>query len=131
MPDRIDTTLPGTFNVGVVVNGAADAVSAPVQVQFDPKVLRLNDVSPGDFFTQGGSQPVVAKNIQNDSGSATVSVSRPPGSPGVSGTGVILTLSFQAVGRGNTVVTLPNVSVRNSQNQVIGGGAPGLPVRVQ
>ena len=131
VPDRIDSTLPGTFNVALAVDGAADATAAPVQIQFDPKILRLNDVSAGDFLAQGGVQPVLAKNIQNDSGTATVQISRPPGAPGVSGTGVLMTLNFQVVGRGNTNVTLSNVTIRNSQNQVVGGGNPGLPVRIQ
>ena len=131
IPDRIDTNLPGTFSVAVAVNGAADAVSAPMQVQFDPKILRLNDISSGDFLAQGGVQPVFAKNIQNDAGAATVQLSRPPGSAGVSGSGVLITLNFQAVARGTTTVTLSSASLRNSQNQLIGSGNPGLPVRIQ
>ena len=131
IPDRIDTTLPGTFSVAVAVNGAADAVSAPMQIQFDPKILRLNDITSGDFLAQGGVQPVFAKNIQNDAGAATVQLSRPPGSAGVSGSGVLITLNFQAVARGATTVTLSSASLRNSQNQAIGSGNPGLPVRIQ
>ena len=113
------------------MNNAADAVSAPLQIQFDPKVLRLNDISSGDFLAQGGVSPVFAKNIQNDAGTASVQLSRPPGSPGVSGAGVLVTLNFQAVAKGNTTVTVTNGTLRNSQNQAIGGGNPGLPVRIQ
>jgi len=131
IPDRIDTSVPGTFSVAVAVNGAADAVSAPMQIQFDPKLLRLNDIASGDFLAQGGVQPVFAKNIQNDSGAATVQLGRPPGSAGVSGAGVLITLNFQTLARGNTTVTLSNASLRNSQNEVIGSGNPGLPVRIQ
>jgi general secretion pathway protein D len=131
LPDRIDTNLPGTFTVAVAVNNATDAVSAPMQIQFDPRVLRLNDVSSGDFLAQGGVQPVFAKNIQNDAGTATVQLSRPPGAAGVSGAGVLITLSFQTVARGNTTITITNAGVRNSQNQIIGDGNPGLAVRVQ
>jgi general secretion pathway protein D len=131
VPDRIDTTVPGTFSVGVAVSNAVDAVSAPMQIQFDPKLLRLNDITAGDFLAQGGVAPVFAKNIQNDSGIATVQLSRPPGSPGVSGTGVLVTLNFQTVARGNANVTVSNLSVRNSQNQLVGGGNPILPIRIQ
>ena len=131
LPDRIDTNLPGTFTVAVAVNNATDAVSAPMQIQFDPRVLRLNDISSGDFLAQGGVQPVFAKNIQNDAGTATVQLSRPPGAAGDSGAGVLITLSFQTVARGNTTITVTNAGVRNSQNQIIGDGNPGLAVRVQ
>jgi len=131
LPDRIDTNLPGTFTVALAVNNAADAVTAPVQIQFDPKLLRLNDIASGDFMAQGGLQPLFTKNIQNDSGTATIQLNRPPGAPGVSGTGVLMTLNFQAVARGDTSVTIPNLIMRNSQNQSANAGNASLPVRIQ
>jgi general secretion pathway protein D len=117
--------------VAVAVNNAADLASAPIQIQFDPKVLRLNDIVTGDFLAQGGARVGFTKNIQNDSGTATVTLNRPAGAPGVTGSGVLMTLSFQAVGRGNTTVTLANVNLVNTQNQSLGDGNPGLPVRIQ
>ena len=131
VPDRVDSSVPGTFTVGVAVSNAADANSAAMQIQFDPKLLRLNDITSGDFLAQGGVQPVFTKNIQNDSGTATVQFSRPPGSAGASGTGILVTLNFQTVARGNTNVTVSNLNLRNSQNQPIGGGNPTLPIRIQ
>jgi len=131
LPDRIDTNVQSNFMVAVAVNNAADLASAPIQIQFDPKVLRLNDIVTGDFLAQGGARVGFTKNIQNDSGTATVTLNRPTGAPGVSGSGVLMTLSFQAVGQGNTTVTLSNVNLRNSQNQSLGDGTPGLPVRIQ
>ncbi len=123
--------MPGTFNVAVAVNAPADAASVPLQIQFDPKLLRLNDVSAGDLLAQGGVLPLLAKNIQNDAGTASVQISRPPGTPGVSSAGVLVTLNFQVMARGNTNVTLTGVAIRNSQNQVIGGGNASLPVRIE
>jgi len=100
------------------------AATSLVQCTFDaPPGPRALDVR--------AIQPVFAKNIQNDSGTAAIQVSRPPGSPGVSGAGVLVTLNFQAVARGNTNLTVSNAGLRNSQNQVIGGGNTGLPVRIQ
>lgn len=131
LPDSINANTQATFSVAVAVNNASDLVSAPMQIHFDPRVLRLNDIASGDFLAQGGVQPVFTKNIQNDSGTATVQLNRPAGSPGSAGSGVLLTLNFQAVGPGSTTVTLSGLSLRNSQNQVIGGGNPGLPVRIQ
>jgi len=131
LPDRVDTNVQNTFMVAVAVNNAADLASAPIQIQFDPKVLRLNDIVTGDFLAQGGTRVNFTKNIQNDSGTATVTLNRPSGAPGVSGSGVLMTLSFQAVGKGNTTVTLSNVNLQNTQNQSLGDGNPGLPVRIQ
>ena len=130
-PAQMETRVGSPITVSVLLDNGTDVASAPMQIQFDPKVLRLNDISSGDFLAQGGVQPVFAKNIQNDAGTATVQLSRAPGSPGVSGAGVLITLNFQVVAKGDTTVTVTNAGLRNSQNQTIGGGNPGLPVRIQ
>jgi general secretion pathway protein D len=127
----VDTALSAGVTVTLVAENGADVASAPMQIQFDPKVLRLNDVSLGDLLTQGGEQPVFTKNILNDQGTATIQLARPPGTPGVSGSGVLIALNFQAVGRGTTTVTIPNLAVRNGQGQVIATGAPQLTINVR
>jgi hypothetical protein len=60
----------------------------------------------------------------NDAGSATVNLNRFPGSKGVTGSGTLVTLSFQAVGRGSAKVAIPNLSVRDSQGSTIATSAP-------
>ena len=78
-----------------------------------------------------GQQPVFTKNIMNDAGAATIQLSRQPGTAGVNGGGVLVTLNFQTIGRGVTVVNLPGLSVVNSKGQPIAGGNPQLTVAVQ
>jgi general secretion pathway protein D len=112
-----------------MIDNATDAASAPLQVQFDPKVLRLNGINRGDFFTKDGQQPVF--NIMNDTGSAVVQLSRLPGSPAVSGSGTLVTLSFQAVGKGTTTVSIPNFAVRGPQGQPIASGSAALNVNIK
>jgi general secretion pathway protein D len=130
-PAQIDTTVSNNFTVAVTIEGATDVASAPMQVQFDPKILRLNDVTRGDFLSSDSQPPVFTKNIMNDSGSAAIQLNRLPGTPGANGSGVIAVLSFQAVGKGVTAVTLPNLTVRNSQGQVVGSASPRLLVNVK
>lgn len=120
--------LNSTFSVAVTLQGAMDVTSVPMQIQFDPKVVRLNDVTAGDFLAQGGVQPVLAKNIENDSGRATIQLSR---EGGVSGTGTLAILNFQAVARGGTIVVIPDLRVLNSQGQVVGGGNVQLAVQIR
>lgn len=128
VPAQVAAAANSSFNVTVSLQGGNDVTSTPIQIQFDPKIVKLNDVMPGDFLTQGGVQPVIAKNIQNDSGTATIQLSR---QPGVSGSGNLATLNFQAVGRGNTIVSITSSSVTNSQGQVAGLGTAQLAVQVQ
>ena len=119
------------ITVSLLIEGGADVVSAPMQIQFDPKFLRLNDVSLGDYLSRGGQQPVFTKNIQNDAGVAVVQLHRPRGARGVSGSGTLVTLSFQAEARGTTVVMVPNLAMTNAQGAVLSKTTPQLSVTVK
>jgi general secretion pathway protein D len=119
------------ITVSLFIDGAADVASAPMQIQFDPKFLRLNDVSLGDFFSKDDRQPVFTKNILNDTGVAVVQLNRPPGSRGAGGSGTLVTLNFQAVARGSTVVTIPHLAVRNAQGAIISNSTPQFTVTVK
>jgi general secretion pathway protein D len=130
-PAQMDAALGTGITVAVAVDGAADVASAPMQIQFDPRIVRLNNVSVGDFLAQGGSAPSFTQNILNDTGTATIQLARPPNTAGVSGTGVLVNLNFQAVGRGTASVNIPNLTLLNSQAQVVARGTPQLTVNVK
>lgn len=130
-PPQAQTAAGSSLSVSLVLQGGADVAAAPMQISFDPKVLRLNDVVRGDFFSNDGQQPIFTKNIMNDSGSATVQLSRQPGTAGVNGSGVLVTLNFQAVGRGITAVSIPNLTVRNSKGQPVTSASPRMTITVQ
>ena len=101
-----------------------------MQIQFDPKILRLNNVTVGSLM-QGNQQPAFTQNVLNDNGSATIQLSRLPGTGGVSGSGALVNLSFQAVGRGMSTVTIPNLTLGNSQGQPLTVANPQLSVTVR
>jgi hypothetical protein len=117
--------------VSLLIEGGADVASAPMQIQFDPKFLRLNDVILGDFFSKDGRQPVFTKNILNDTGVAIIQLNHPPGSRGAGGSGTLVSLNFQAVARGTTVVMIPHLAVRNAKGAVISNSTPQLTVTVK
>ena len=118
--------------MAVVLDGASDVMSAPIQLSFDPKMLRLNDVTVGQLMGSDGQQPVFSKNIQNDTGQATLQLNRQPGSPGITApTGTLVFLNFQAVGKGSTTVSIPSVAVRNSQGQTVASGNAQATVNIK
>ena len=115
----------------LIAENVTDATSVPIQIKFDPKVLRLNDVVPGPLFGSDGQQPQVTRNIQNDTGTAVISIARDTATPGISGSGAIATLTFQAVGKGTTTVEAPGVTIRNSQGQPVATSSLLLPVTIK
>ena len=129
---QITKNMGDSFTLTLQVENARDVVSAPVMLQYDPKVLALSDVSAGKFWSGDGQDPQpVTKNVQNESGMATVGISRKPGTPSISGTGSLLTVTFTAIGKGTATVSASSVTLNNSQNQMVGSGSPKVAVEIK
>ena len=131
VPAQIDSVLGQPFNVNLVLANATDLFSAPLQIKYDPKVLKLNDVVQGNLMASDGQQATFTKNILNDTGEADVTLNRLPGTGGITGSGMLVTLSFTTVGRGATTVSAPAFSPTNSQGQPISNSSPLLNVNVR
>ena len=121
----------GTFTASLLIDNAADLAAAPIQIVFDPKILKLNDITAGDLMNHGDVKATLTKNIQNDAGAAAVELKRPKDSTGASGSGTLLTFSFSAVAAGSTQITAPNLTLTNSQGAAAATGSPQLTVNVK
>jgi general secretion pathway protein D len=119
-----------TFKVPVTLNGGTDIASVPLQIQYDPAKLSLVNVDSGDFLGRDG-QPVALVHRDDGPGLIVIGASRPPGAAGVSGTGVVCVLSFQAKAAGESaiVITHPG-AVTSAQRQVPAQGSQ-VSIRVQ
>jgi general secretion pathway protein D len=130
-PQQVETRVGGQLSVSLMLEDGTDVSSAPLLIQYDPKILKMTDVQRGDFLSSDGQQPVFSKNIMPDTGMAAVQLNRQPGTPGVNGAGILAVINFQAVGRGSTTVSAPNLIVRNSHGQPVSSGSPKVAVSVQ
>ena len=124
--------LGSAITVALMVENASDLFTAPFRMKFDPKIVRLNDVMAGGLLTSDG-KPVLppSKNIMNDTGEASITLSRMPGSGGVSGGGVLVTFVFQAIGKGTTTVSFTDFALRDSKLQQIPGAPPPVIITVR
>ncbi|HZO57500.1 MAG TPA: cohesin domain-containing protein [Bryobacteraceae bacterium] len=130
-PERTRAALGGVVVLTLTAEGASDLFGAPMQLSFDPKVLRLNDVIRGNLMAGDGQTPIFSRNIRNDAGEATIVLNRLPGSPGVNGSGGLVTLMFQVVGKGSTDVRITELTLRNSQMQPLSAAPPVANVTVE
>ena len=107
-----------SFQVPVVMMGGADVASMALQMHYDPSQLMLVNVAGGDYLSRDGQ---AAPPIHTDMplGSLTIGVSRPPGTHGVSGAGVVCVLTFQAKVPGQSALAITRASVQNSAQQQI------------
>lgn len=131
LPGSATVQPNGTVVATLQLEGGTDVFSVPIQIRWDPKILRLNDVARGGMFAAGGQQPIFTRNVRNEDGEATVLLNRLPGTQGVSGSGALVVLRFQAVAAGETQVTVPEITLRNSQMQAAPVAAPVMKITVQ
>jgi general secretion pathway protein D len=106
--DPVNVTQPAgsTFAVNVMLKGAQNVYSVPLQVSYDPKLLQVVNVSNGGLLSQDG-QPVALVHRDDDStGALQITATRPPKANGISGQGTVVTLTFMAKGSGQSALTI-------------------------
>jgi len=132
LPGSVSVGPNTPFTVNVELNGAADAFAiTPLRVKWDPAVLRLTDITPGDLLSRNGGTVSSIKDVRNDAGEATLNVSRAAGGTGVSGSGPVAVLNFVAVARGTGVVTITEMGLKNPQLQPLPVTLGSVSVAVQ
>jgi general secretion pathway protein D len=126
------TQAPGsTFAVNIMLRGAQNVYSVPVQVSYDPKVLQVVNVSNGGLLSQDG-QPVALVHRDDDTtGALQITATRPPGATGISGQGTVVTLTFMAKGSGQSTLTISKGGARDPAMQAIPVAGAAATVTVQ
>ena len=118
-PPTIQAAKGGTFIVNLLLSGAQNVHSVPVQLNYDPKMLQLVNVSNGGFLSQDGQIVTLAHREDEMVGQSQITASRPPGVGGVSGQGAVVTLTFQAKADGQTPLTITRGGARDPGLQAI------------
>ena len=106
------------FQIPIVITGARDIASIPLQLQYDPAKLSLVNVGDGDFLGRDG-QAVALVHRDDGPGTIVINASRPPGSAGMSGAGVVCVLTFQAKAAGSTPVSITRPGALNTAQQPV------------
>jgi general secretion pathway protein D len=114
VPSATSQTVGSTFSVTVNASNAHDLYAVPMQMQFDPRVLQLVNVDAGEFLSRDG-QAVALVHRDEGNGAVTISATRPPGTRGVDGQGVVCTLTFKALAAGNSTLALTRIGAKDSQ----------------
>ncbi len=127
----VSTKVSAALTLMIQLDNGTDLAGAPMKIKWDPKVLRLNDVNKGTLFVGDSQQNIFTRNIRNDAGEASVELNRKPGLPGVNGSGSLVTLVFQAVGKGSTAVEVLDLSVKNSKLEPVNVQSPTVTVNVE
>lgn len=115
-PPMLNQATGSMFALNVVLNGGQNVFSVPVQINYDPKVMRLLNVSNAGALSKDGAAVALVNRDDAEKGIVRVSVMRPPGSGGVTPAGPLFTLSFMAKAAGQGTVTVDKAVVQDPNN---------------
>jgi general secretion pathway protein D len=130
-PPTVQAAKGGTFVVNLLLSGAQNVHSVPVQLNYNPKMLQLLNVSNGGFLSQDGQIVTLAHREDEMLGQSQITASRPPGAGGVSGQGAVVTITFQAIADGQTPLTITRGGARDPGLQAITVNGAQASVTVQ
>ena len=130
-PATIQAGLGRPVVVELVANNVSDLADIPIKLHWDPKILRLNAVTPATLMVKDGNVNPPTLDIRNDSGEASIEISRSKGIAGVSGSGAVIQFTFSSVGKGTANVTVTEMNLRNSKQETINATPPTAVVNVQ
>jgi len=114
----------------VTVRQASDLASLAALVEYDPKVVNIEEVHHGTFFSEPGREMAVVQQINNEQGVAVISVQRPVNSRGINGDGPILEIKLRGATQGAGQIRIRNIVGRDSQGQKIALMTTDVTVRV-
>jgi hypothetical protein len=102
-PTAISVATGATFTLHVAISGAKDVHSVPFRVTYDKERLGTVEITP----------------------------SRPPESEGISGRGVVITLTFQAKTTGRFPVKITKAAIVHNDHQTSAASGWEITVSVQ
>ncbi|HYA24730.1 MAG TPA: cohesin domain-containing protein [Terriglobales bacterium] len=112
-PAAITQPRGATFAVNVLLNGAQNAYSVPLQISYDPKILQVVNVSNGTLLTQDGQAVALVHRDDDTTGTLQITATRPPGANGVSGQGTVVTVTFVAKAPGQSTLAISKGGTRD------------------
>jgi general secretion pathway protein D len=120
-PPQVAAKAGSTFKMLVNLTGGSDVFAVPMSVNYDASKLSLINVDSDDAqhpnLLGKDGQAVALAHRDDGRGEAAIAISRPPGTTGVSGSGTVCVLTFQAKSPGNASVAISRPVIRNAQQQ--------------
>jgi len=129
-PTAISVAEGATFTLDVVLSGAQNVCSVPLQIAYDKQGLQLLNISNGNFLSQGEQVVALVHREDPSSGAVEITASRPPKSEGVSGHGVVTTLTFEAKTTGRFPVKITKAALVHPNQQLTSASGSEVTVSV-
>ncbi len=117
-PSNINLKVGGTTTVAIVVENVKDLASIPLQLQYNPAVISIEEVRHGGFLA-ADTQEALVQRIDQAHGIATISAMRMQNMPGVNGTGTVVAVVIRAIAPGESKLSVVQVNAKDSAQRPI------------
>lgn len=113
-PSPLNVSVGQSFSINVDISNVSDLYTFHFDIGFDPAVVSPVSVAEGGFLPSGGTTSFGYNFVYNSgsSGLTAYAISiddlLATSGPGVSGTGTLATINFNALAIGNTLITISN-----------------------
>ena len=131
VPASVEAQLSSATTVTLNLENVKDMQSVAAHLQYDPRILRVVNIVAGELPQRNAAPLQPVRNILNDVGQADVLINRSPADSVISGSGSVMSVIFQAVGRGDTEVSLSFLRVNSPTGQPAVPLPAPLPVSVR
>jgi general secretion pathway protein D len=116
-PQTLNLSPGQTATLGISVDNVSDLYSIPMILQFDPKVISVEDIQHGGFLSSGNQEIAIVQGGDKAHGQVMIAATRQPNTPGVSGSGTLLGIVVKALAPGNTNLSIVQVNAKDSQQK--------------
>ena len=114
-PGPVTLAPAGQTPVNLAISGP-NILGTELTLSFDPAAFSIKDVHDGGFLSRDGQVIALVHNIDNQKGTATVSLERASNAPVVSGNGTLLTILLEpGAKKGPSSLRVTQFGVRDSQ----------------
>lgn len=129
-PPVIDRPVGTTFGVNIMMKGAQNLWSAPMQVSYDPQTLQVIAVTSGGLFERDGQAATFVHRVDAMAGRIDVSISRPLSAPGVSGDGVVFSIVFLGKAKGDSKLRIDQTGLRDTSTKALAASSSDAVVTI-
>jgi type II secretory pathway component GspD/PulD (secretin) len=121
----------GPYTVPVSITGASMVSGATLTITFNPSALRVRAIQEGSFMRSGGVNATFTQQVDAAAGRIDIAIVRAGDATGVSGTGLLAAILFDAVGGGaaNLTVTGAGTGPRGTPVSLAFAPVPMVSVR--
>lgn len=114
-PASIVAPVGSPVDLNVEVTDVTDLYAFQFDLAFDPAVLSATSITEGAFLSSGGGTVFIPGAIDNALGTITFTAGTLLGSgPGVSGSGFLAEIQFEALSAGTSSISVSNVVLLDS-----------------